>query len=478
MRPALQPPPDELAELNRRVEALARDLDEVRGRLRALEGPRLEPVVAVSQPEPEPADSADVLPLIGRALVVLGGGFLVRALTEGGALSPRVGVSCGLAYALALVLWALHDARRARARAASADGIAAALVVFPLVWEAVRRFGVLDGAQAAVALTVAAHALLAAAVVSGLPALAWAAALGAVATACALLPPTHALVPLATAVLLLAFTTRALARARGWGGLGWPALCGGAVLLAAGMVIAARAEGVPPAFAPLTPARVIALALALPVAVLMASAVPRRDRGAMTVSGVVQVAVAVAIGYAAALYVAAATGIARAPLAALGLAAAVVALAWGESRRARAAVHADASALVALALAFCAGLQLLGPAGRIAAWSVAGAALCLARRSAVLDWTGGALLALAAVLGGVPTAVLALTACGLAALERAGRPFGPRGLAYATLALGGVRLLSADLGQAGTAGLFIAFAVYGAALIVTPRLLRTRPAKS
>jgi hypothetical protein len=472
MRPALQPPPDELAELRRRVDALALDLDDVRARLRGMEDPRLQAVAGLA--EPEAGAPADLLPLIGRALLVLGGGFLVRALTEGGALSPRVGVFCGLAYALALVSWAQHGARHGRRRQGLADGMAAALVVFPLLWEAAARFGVLGGAQAAVALSLAAHALLAAAVVSGLSALAWAAALGAVVTACALLPATHALVPLALAVLLLAFTTRALARALGWVGLGWPALCGATVLLAAGVVIAARAEGVPPAFAPLTPARVIALALALPLAVLLASAVPRRDRGAMTLSGVVQVAAAVAVGYAAALLVAAASGVARGPLALLGLAAAAIALAWGEARRAREPVPADASALVALALAFCAGLQLLGPSGRLGAWSAAGAALCLARRSAVLEWTGGALLALAAVQAGVPTAALALAACALAVLARAGRPFGPRGLAYATLALAGLRLLSTELRQGRPAALFVAFAVYGAALIVTPRLLRPR----
>jgi hypothetical protein len=70
------------------------------------------------------------------------------------------------------------------------------------------------------------------------------------------------------------------------------------------------------------------------------------------------------------------------------------------------------------------------------------------------------------------TAVLAATALVLAALVRAGRSFGPRWMAYVALALGGVKLILADLRQGRPATLFVAFALYGAALILTSRLLR------
>jgi hypothetical protein len=567
MRPALQPrPEDELSELSRRVEALALELEEVRRRIGALAADRAAapgPQPAAPSHPPEPAGSAapaaprggELLPVLGRAFLVLGGAFLVRAFTEAGALSPAVGVACGLAYALGFVAWGQHAARHGRPRQGLADGIAAALVVFPLLWEAVRRFGVLDGEGSALALAVAAHALLAAAVVAGLPALAWVAAVGAVATAFALFTATHALVPLTLAVLLLAFTTRALARARAWAGLGWPALGGAALLVVSGVAVAANARGIPAVFGPLRPAHVMALALALPVAVMCASAVPRRDRGQMPVSGVVQVAVAVSVGYAAALRVASAAGLAQEPLAAFGLAGAAAALAWGESRRARQPVHADASALVALAVGLYATTLLLGPTGRVIAWSLAGAALCATLRSTVMGWTGAVLLAAAGAQAGVPaalarglagrvpvegagalalaavvlvaalcaraalapggeeaallrdalailalaplallalsaatavtedvarrttaaTAVLAATAFALAALERAGRPFGPRWIAYAALVLGGLKLVVSDLPRGTPATLFVAFALYGAALIVTSRLMR-RPA--
>jgi hypothetical protein len=403
-----------------------------------------------------------------------------------------------------------------------------------------------------VALGVAAHTLLAAAALSALPALAWVAAVGAVATACVLLPATHALVPLTLAVLLLAFTTRALARACGWAGLGWPALAGGALLVAAGVFLTAREDGVPEAFASLRPAHVMVLALALPFAVLLASAVPRRDRMRMPVSGVVQVAVAIAAGYAAALRVAPASGVAEEPLALCGAAGAVAALLWGESRRPRQPAHADASALVALAVGLFASAVLLGPAARVTVWLAAGTLLCATFRSAVLAWAGAALLALAAVQARIPGAVLAglagqpsagvaglalsgavlaaalvsrraleragaqaarlrdalallallplavlvlsaalapvagdvarcaaaatvvlgLTAFVLAVLARAGRPFGPRWIAYGALALGGAKLVLFDLSHGRPATLFVAFAAYGAALIFTSRALR------
>jgi hypothetical protein len=564
MHPVLSRPLDELSALRGRVDALARDLDDVRARLDRIDAawqddgrpPSPSSPAAELLPPAQRGGSGEALALIGRAFLVLGGGLLVRAFTETGALSSRVGVACGFVYAMALVAWAGQGARHGRPRQGLADGIAAALIVFPLLWEGVGRFAVLTGAGAAVALAVAAHALLAAAAASALPALAWVAAMGAVATALVLLPATHALVPLTMAVLVLAFTTRALARARAWAGLGWPALSGAALLVGAGVFVTTGAEAIPATFASLRPAQVIALALGLPVAVLLASAVPRRDRLEMPVSGVVQVAASVAVGYASALRVAAG-GFVERPLALFGVAGAAAALGWGETRRRRQPVHADASALVALAVAVYASVHLLGPAGRVASWLAVGVGLCVTRRSSLLGWTGGVLLALAAVQAGVmtgvlrglggavpagraalilaaavlaavlasrralagageavarlrdalallalaplallalaaalapvaadparrataTTAVLAGTAVVLAARVRTARPFGPRWLPYAALAAAGAKLVLFDLRQGRPATLFVAFVIYGVALMFASRALRGEPAR-
>lgn len=82
--------------------------------------------------------------LVGGILLVLGGAFLLRSLTEGGTLPPVLGVASGLAYAVvwSLVCWLLG--KRGRREAASASGLAACLVALPMIWEATFRFEVLS----------------------------------------------------------------------------------------------------------------------------------------------------------------------------------------------------------------------------------------------------------------------------------------------------------------------------------------------
>jgi len=47
-----------------------------------------------------------LLPVLGRALLGLAGAFLLRALTEAGTFSPRMGVAIGLVYAMMWLVWA------------------------------------------------------------------------------------------------------------------------------------------------------------------------------------------------------------------------------------------------------------------------------------------------------------------------------------------------------------------------------------
>jgi len=77
------------------------------------------------------------------------------------------------------------------------------------------------------------------------------------------------------------------------------------------------------------------------------------------------------------------------------------------------------------------------------------------------------------LLAAVRTAVLAGMAVVLAGLG--GRRSWPelRWLVYATLAAGAVKLLVEDLGQGRPITLFVAFALYGGALVAVPRLMRS-----
>jgi len=82
---------------------------------------------------------AALLPVIGRALLGLAGAFLLRALTEGGTFSPRMGVFIGLAYAMLWLVWAARPPASRRLEAAL-HGLTSVLVLSPLLFEAVTNF--------------------------------------------------------------------------------------------------------------------------------------------------------------------------------------------------------------------------------------------------------------------------------------------------------------------------------------------------
>jgi len=110
--------------------------------------------------------------------------------------------------------------------------------------------------------------------------------------------------------------------------------------------------------------------------------------------------------------------------------------------------------------------------GAVVVWSVAGL---------LAGWTSAPILDAAgpeagpAFVAASRTAVIALLAV---ALAWSGRRFSLQELtwfAYPLLAAGGVKLLWEDLHYNRPVTLFLALALYGGALIVTPRLLRASP---
>ena len=82
----------------------------------------------------------------------------------------------------------------------------------------------------------------------------------------------------------------------------------------------------------------------------------------------------------------------------------------------------------------------------------------------------------AGALATVRTTVLAAAALVLAWAGRTERFKEAGWLLYPVLAAGALKLLAEDLPQSRPATLFIALAMYGGALIVAPRLARTRTA--
>ncbi len=93
-------------------------------------------------PDPPPPlleSPISLLPVIGRALLGLAGAFLLRALTEAGTFSPRMGVAIGLVYAMLWLVWAARTPAARRLETAL-HGLTSVLVLSPLLFEATVRF--------------------------------------------------------------------------------------------------------------------------------------------------------------------------------------------------------------------------------------------------------------------------------------------------------------------------------------------------
>ncbi len=236
----------------------------------------------------------------GRSLMVLGGAYLLRAMTDAGTLTPAVGVGLGLLYAAGWLLFASRAAAAGLPRSAVFHGLAATAISFPLIWEATGRLALLPAALAALLLVAFALAGFEIAARQGVRPLAWATTVLGLGVGIGLLFRTHG--PIAFGVALLALgglVLRATYR-REWKLLRWAgtlAVDGTLLLL---FLLAAR-KG-PPEWL----SHPAALALLLSFAALYVALLARRTLGADPKVGVFEVfqmvvAVAVGIGGAARL---------------------------------------------------------------------------------------------------------------------------------------------------------------------------------
>jgi hypothetical protein len=171
------------------------------------------------------------LALVGRTLVVLGGAYLLRALTDSHVVTAPVGVALGLLYGAPWLLLA----SRAGARGAQLDALyhalATALIGYPLVWEATLRFGVLAPAESAAllgALTVAALVLSG---VTRLHGLAWVVTFGAFGSAAGLALATRDWNSYTLLAIGIGLGTLWLGYIREWGDVRWLAAAGANLML-------------------------------------------------------------------------------------------------------------------------------------------------------------------------------------------------------------------------------------------------------
>jgi hypothetical protein len=581
-----------LEALQTRLEELARELKQVQSRLERLEareesqsGEGLAEALeraagAAERPRAataprQPALPVETVPLIGRTLVVLGGAYLLRALTpldQAGSAAALGGAVAGLAYGAAWLVQADRSAGQGRRLSALFHGLAGVMIAYPLIWETTTRFGLLATPAAAAALLGFFALGLAVAWRGTLTELAWVTTLFTLITTLGLLRSTLDLMPFAVALLLLAAGVEALAFRDRWLGLRWPVALGLDLALLQMLAIAVRRGGLPEGYAALPPVGVVAVGLALPAIYLSSIAARSLLRArAVTPFEAVQAAAALLLGLggaarviafhgadprgialfavllAAGCYAAAFTAIDRAAgrgrsfycyttfaglLTLLGSHAllddAGLALAWSAlalaaswlgarfdriTLRFHAAIYLAAAAAiggllaragegllahatgpwhsltpacgaVALMAAGCYGILVSVDRRRASRWFEL---LPHALVAALVVWTATGLAArgLAALVAAAPgpeadpawvaagrTAVLAVMAVGLAWAGSRWSRQELTWLVYAVLGGGGVRLLLEDLRYGRPLTLFLTLALYGVALIATPKLLR------
>jgi hypothetical protein len=513
-------------DLERRIALLEGALRDVSARLAALESGRVAPpeasrpavevtaalvppAAALTTPAPGPRETAEegapvanALTLAGRSFLVLGGAFLLRTVTEAGRLPAFAGALLGLAYAVAWIGLALRDGASGARTSAAVHGLTAALIAYPLVGEAATRLAAFSPAVAALALAAVTAALVLAGRRTALPLLVWTGVLAGTATSAGLCVATGALA--AFIVFLLGLYAAALLLRRGPGvtGLEWAPGVAGASLLAIGAWLSTRPEGTPERWSALSPAGITAVGVALVVLAFLGAAHVARARDlaptdVLQPAAALTVAAGVLSGGAAVSVLWGLLGIvlaARAPRDARGwmawLAAALVVgsallsglvqsvfaafLAGPDAAPAATgpAVFAAIAALVAFIVAAAGAPE--APAPRpgpvlVSAAVASGGALALA--VGLAPFTSAA-----PGLALVRTGVLCGAALAAAWTVRFVR-FGVVSLlGYPILAAAGIKLLVEDLRVGRPATLFAAFVLYGATLLVAPRLLRRRGA--
>jgi hypothetical protein len=304
-------------ELQGQIEALARELREVQRRLETLEArvgalsgaapeetPSAAAQAASSAEKSGPMMSARTVPLIGRTLVVLGGAFLLRAVTDRAVVPGMGGAAVGLLYA---AWWLVQADRRAASgprQSAVFHGFATAMIAYPLIWETTARFELLSAPIAGVALLFFLVLGLAVAWRRELWEVAWTITLFTVVTAIGLAVGTREYLPFTAALLLAAVPVEMLAFRDRWLGLRWPVAIGLDLAVLILTSAALRTGGPVEDGAAIAPGGVIAVCMALALLYLGSVGARTLLRGRpITPFEVAQAAAALLVGFSGAVRV-------------------------------------------------------------------------------------------------------------------------------------------------------------------------------
>jgi len=348
------------------------------------------------------AEIAPILSGIGRSFVVLGGAFLLRAITDAQIVPRAAGIAAGMAYGL-VWLWMAYAAAPSERLSAAFHGLVAAVIGYPLLWEANVRFGVLTPPAVAVGLGAMTAGLFVVALRRGAQTLAWIATAFVLATAIALVAATGAPLPFALLLIALGTATLWVGYSFDWTLLRWPVAFVADVLIIGLTMRATRAGGE-------SPFVTVAVQLLLLNAYIVSIAIRTlvRARNVNAFEGLQTLGV-VTVGFGGAVYVAQLTGAGIMPLAIVNLAAGAgcYAIAWifVATRQGLARNFYFYTSLGIVLLLVSSRLLLDDTALGVACGALAVAACGVARRSgrAALMWHGALYLLVAAAASGAWT---------------------------------------------------------------------------
>jgi len=229
--------PDRIADLEQRLAAVEQRLNRLEGRA----PPAPQPAAEVpDEPTLGEGFSTNAPALIGRVLLIFGGAYLLRAITEYQIVPTGIGLSLGAAYALFWLFRAFAIGRdAAHQTTALFFGGASVLLALPLLAEATGRFQLLSGAQGIFALGVFAAMCLYVSIARNVRLLAWLIVLGGTITAFAILRISHSTVPVSMFLLILGLASLWACYMRQWKGVRWL----GALGAAAGVLALALLTG-------------------------------------------------------------------------------------------------------------------------------------------------------------------------------------------------------------------------------------------
>ena len=208
-----------------RIAELESRLARVEKRLSVLEGEK-PATAAVDEPLPESTAAHRIVAgaptHIGHTLLIFGGAYLLRAITEFHFVPTGIGIFMGATYAVFWLYMAYRkSAVEAQRTSAAVYGALSIILAMPLLVEAVQHFKLLTGQQSAAALAVYCALALGVALKRNLRMLAWLTTAGGIVTGIAILIVSHSAYLIATLLILLGIATLWIVYTKDWLGLQW-----------------------------------------------------------------------------------------------------------------------------------------------------------------------------------------------------------------------------------------------------------------